>query len=108
MTSDQIVTIIIAAISGGLFTFLSGIIEKIINKKNEQQAIMNKLSVIELSSTRSELLIMMNHYKSDRSEIMRLAEKYFGELKGDFYMSSIFSKWLKKNDMEKPSWFTEE
>ena len=48
---------------------------------------------------------MMTVMPNDHHEIMTLAQRYFGELKGDWFYSSLFAKWLKQNDIEKPTWF---
>lgn len=101
--------------SSGLFSFIIFLITRKDNKKQEFADIMKRLDMIEkkqdsneLASTRSELLILMNHYKSERAEIMKVAERYFKDLNGDFYMTSLFNKWLRKNDIDKPDWFNDD
>lgn len=116
MTNDQIISLILGILgAGSFFGFLQFLINRKDSKNDKLDDILDRLSIIEnkqdkcaLSETRSELLIMMNHYKKDTSEIMRLAQKYFEELKGDFYMTSIFQKWMKTNKIETPVWFKED
>ncbi len=59
----------------------------------------------EKDNLRTQLLVMMNLMPNNSEEIMTCAERYFGELKGDWFYSSLFNKWLKENEIEKPIWF---
>lgn len=61
-----------------------------------------------LDRCRIQMLIMMNHYPSEKTEIMKLAEHYFVTLHGDWYMTGIFNKWLIDNYIGKPEWFNSE
>ena len=36
---------------------------------------------------------------------MTIAEHYFKKLDGNWYMTSIFNKWLVDTDTAKPDWF---
>lgn len=57
---------------------------------------------------RIQLLIMMTHYPNDVSQIMKLAERYFSQLHGDWYMTGVFNCWLTENGVGKPEWFNSE
>ena len=59
----------------------------------------------EKDTLRTQLLVMMNLMPNNSEEIMTCAERYFGELKGDWFYSSLFNKWLKDNNIENPMWF---
>ena len=59
----------------------------------------------EKDALRTQLLVMMTVLPNNHEEIMTLAERYFKELKGDWFYSSLFKKWLKDNDIENPVWF---
>lgn len=86
--------------SGALF----GFVQFLITRKDKK--LEDKLKGISLSQYRTEMLVMMNHYPSETIEILRLARHYFTS-GGDFYMTSLFAKWLKANNIEKPLWFNE-
>ena len=49
----------------------------------------------ELSNTRVELLILINHNPTNVVEIEKVARHYFIDLGGDWYMSQIYSDWAK-------------
>ena len=53
---------------------------------------------------RLQLMVLMSDYPDKKEEIMIVAERYFGILNGDWYLSNIFKSWLENNDMEIPSW----
>ena len=40
----------------------------------------------------------------EQTEILKIAEHYFVKLKGNWYMTSVFSKWCKSRGL-KPEWF---
>ena len=55
--------------------------------------ISNKIDGIELNSTRNQLLTLMSNYPNNESEILKVADYYFNDLNGDWYMTELFSKW---------------
>lgn len=100
---NNILQIIIAALaSSGLFSFITFLIQRK-DKRTDK-----RLDVLERDGCRTQMLIMLNHYPDDTTEIMKLAEHYFRDLKGDWYMTSIFNKWLERNKLGKPEWFNAE
>lgn len=107
MSQETILAIIGAVMGSGLIQFLitrhdqnkANPIEKKIDKILEEQ------KKTEKDNLRTQLLVMMNMMPNNHEEIMTLAERYFKELKGDWFYSSLFSKWLKENNVEKPMWF---
>lgn len=105
---DYIMPLALAIIgSGSVFGFIQFLINRRDTKKNSKlDKFEKKLDGISLSQYRTEMLVMMNHYQDDVNEIMRLAQHYFLN-GGDFYMTSLFAKWLKEHKIEKPMWFDE-
>lgn len=61
------------------------------NKKLDD--ISRQVESLEVGATRTQLLTLISNYPDNESEIMKVAEYYFGDLKGDWYMTEIFSKW---------------
>lgn len=72
---------------------LAGNVEKVlkISKETRQDTI------------RIQLLMIMEHQPDNIDTIIKLAEKYFIELKGDWYMTSEFNKWAKAHDVIVPA-----
>lgn len=94
--------IVIAIIgSGALSTVLSAIITAV----NNRNGIKSKLKKIEKDTVRLQLLFLMYNTPDDTQEIMNTAQYYFETLKANWYMSSLFDKWLKKQGMKRPNWF---
>ena len=52
---------------------------------------------------RIQLLMIMEHQPDNIDTIIKLAEKYFIELKGDWYMTNEFNKWEKAHDVIVPA-----
>lgn len=97
--------IVIALLSSGLIQFFINRFDK----KNEKlDKIISEQKKTEKDQLRTQLLVMMSLMPSNHAEIMQLAQRYFDELKGDWFYSSLFAKWIKDNNIERPIWFKKE
>ena len=95
-------TIIVAIIgSGALSTLLSAIITAI----NNRNGVKSKLKKLEKDSIRTQLLLMISDYPDEKQEILTLGQYYFQTLKSNWYMTSLFDKWLQRQKIERPDWF---
>ena len=77
---------------------------------SEITAMKNQFLKLERDTVRTQLLLLMATYEDDDSEILTCAEHYFkkkkdGGLEGDWYLTSLFSKFCKKHNIEIPQWF---
>lgn len=108
-------SIIIAILSSGVVSALiasaTTLLVRHLDKKDGQR---NKISEIEKKVNRNEvdnvrlqMMLLMSDYPEEKQEIMRCAEHYFRDLKGNWYMSTLFSRWLANNGMTNPEWFNE-
>ena len=106
--------IIIAIIgSGALSTIISAIIAATRDRKSQLKEITAKLTVIEANqriaekdSLRTQLLLMIASYPNEKTEILKLAQHYFSDLKGNWTATAIFNTWLSKYcEGVKPEWF---
>ena len=52
---------------------------------------------------RIQLLMLMKDEENNIDTILKLAQTYFVELHGDWYMTSEFNKWAKKHDVDVPN-----
>lgn len=57
----------------------------------------SQLSDIKMDTTRNQLLTLINTSPDNEVEIMKVAQYYFGTLDGDWYMSSLFTKWAEEH-----------
>lgn len=103
--SKIIVSIVIAVItSQAFFGFLQFVITRADTRKN----IDKKLEIMERDVLRTQLLFLISMQPDEDQEILTVAEHYFRVLHGDWYMTSIFNKWLIKAGIAKPEWFSNE
>lgn len=63
-------------------------------------SISNQVTELKLSTTRSQLLTLMNHYPNNDEEIMKVAKYYFKDLGGDWYMTGLFIEWGEENGID--------
>lgn len=86
----------------GAFVGVGGwIVNQVNAESNEQiQALEARLDEAhkesQLGITRLELQGLINDTPENRAEIEKLARYYFIELKGDTYMTSMYSKWASE------------
>lgn len=111
--TTAIITICVSVIgSSAMATLIQFFVNRSDNKHDRLKGIEESLEKIskrldenEMDGIRTQMLLMMSDYPDNVTEIMKLAERYFGELGGDWYMTSIFNKWLGHNKIAKPEWF---
>lgn len=54
-------------------------------------------------TVRIQLLMVLEHQSDNIDTILKMAELYFVDLKGDWYMTNEFIKWAKKHDVAVPA-----
>jgi len=98
--------------SAGLFGFLQYMIKRHDDKKGtislilkELESIKNQLAELKQDQLRLQLMDMIHIHPEDHSDIMEIAQKYFVESKGNWYLSSIFNEWMQTQNIKKPVWF---
>ena len=94
---------------GNLILFIKFLIERHDRKKErvedqDAERVKKRLLVLERDGLRTQLLLLILLRPTEQTEILRLAEHYFKDLKGNWYMTSIFNKWLEESDVVFPEW----
>ena len=90
--------------SAALFGFIQFLISRHDSKKDRLAKIEKQQAKCERDNVRTQLLILMASYADKEEEILTLAEYYFKTLKGNFYMTTLFQKWLLENGIPIPLW----
>ena len=98
---------------GNLILFIKFLIERHDRKKErvedkDADGMEKRLLVLERDGLRTQLLLLILLRPTEQTEILRLAEHYFKDLKGNWYMTSIFNKWLEESDVAEPDWFNKD
>lgn len=106
-------TIFVAIIgSGALSALISGIFN-LVQSRNSRvkamekdiQTIKEQLATAEKDTLRTQLMLMIKDYPDENTDILRLGEHYFKNLKGNWVMTDIFRKWCEDQHITPPSWF---
>lgn len=102
--------ILIGILGGGnLLLFIKFLIERHDAKKEKgKDNIKDKLNTLEKDVIRTQLLVMILWKPQEKKEILTLGQHYFETLKGNWYMTDIFDKWLEEECDSKPEWFKKE
>lgn len=87
--------------SNALFAF----IQFLITRHDTKRSIKSKLTVLEKDVLRTQMLLLILLRPEEKQEILTIAEHYFKDLKGNWYMTSVFNKWLTDHGDDKPEWF---
>lgn len=99
--------LLIAILGGGnALLFIKFLIERYDKKKSED--IKGTLKKLEKDGLRTQLLLMILMKPEEKKEILTLAQHYFVDLEGNWYMTDIFKKWLKEKGHSNPEWFNTE
>lgn len=106
--NDTVLTILVALLgSSGLFTVIQLLLNRYFNKKdkiNEVSQLLftlrERIHLSELSDSRTQLLILINHYHDNHYAILKEAENYFCTLKGDSWMIEILTKWAEEENVD--------
>lgn len=69
------------------------------------EKVKSELKRQEKDSVRTQLLVLILLKPEEEQEILTLGEHYFKDLKGNWYMTNIFSNWLKDTKTGEPEWF---
>ena len=99
-------TIILAVLgSTALSSLIQFLIKRYDDKKNAKFNVKEKLTTLERDVLRTQMLLLILMKPDEKKEILTIGEHYFKELKGDWYMTSIFNKWLESSGTAEPEWF---
>lgn len=98
--------------SVGLFEFIQFLINRHDNKKGMLGQIwkvikdlQKRLVKNERDNCRTQMLLLMSDFPEERQELFLLARRYFVELKGDWYATTLFQSHLAQNGIPVPPWF---
>ena len=103
MNYDILIALIAALTGGNLLMFIRFLIER--HDKKKASPVSERLDKLERDGLRLQMLFLIILMPKEKAEIMKIAEYYFVKLKGNWYATSIFNKWLEDNKIAKPEWF---
>lgn len=90
---------------GVIFTAVVGVgswcISQVLKDTNERlDGMSGQLDQLQVESTRTQLITLMSNYPDNKSEILKVADKYFNEYNGDWYVTELFEQWADKHDVD--------
>lgn len=97
-----------SALIAGVVAIITLLLNRKWSRDDKKDNVPSMLSKLERDICRTQLLLMLSDYSNESQEIMKLAKHYFDDLNGNWYMSSIFNKWIEENNIGKPEWFKED
>ena len=123
--SDAVIIALVGGICGIVTTLITGIpklydmwkshkgdtvearIEKAMQKAMKKCSKMTneKLDNIQRDVTRMRLMSLIQYEPLDAENILKVGKIYFDGMKGNSEASKRFNKWLKEQNIKKPSWF---
>lgn len=108
----MIQVIISSILSAGFFQLIQFFVTRHDAKKGNMAGIKADISElkkrdlkIERDSCRTQMMLLMTLFPEDSVEIMTVARHYFEDLQGDWYATSLFQAWMRKNNIIPPPWF---
>ena len=100
MKDTILIALISAMTSGGFLAFL----QFLLTRHDDRKGIGKTLKKLEKDGLRTQLLLMILMKPEEKKEILTLAQHYFVDLKGNWYMTDVFAKWCEERGLE-PEWF---
>lgn len=97
---------IIIAVVGS--TALATLVQFFVTRHDNKRNLSKRLDRLERDGLRTQMLVLIIQRPEEKQEILTIAEHYFKDLKGDWYMTSIFNKWIVDSDIAEPEWFNKE
>lgn len=94
---------IIIAILGS--TAVATLIQFFVTRRDNRIGIAKRLDKLEKDGLRTQLLLLILMRPAETKEILTLGEHYFKDLEGNWYMTSIFNKWVEDAGVAEPEWF---
>ena len=94
---------IIIAVVGS--TALATLVQFFVTRHDNKMNLTKRLDRLERDGLRTQLLLLVLLKPGEKQEILTLAEHYFKDLKGNWYMTSIFNTWVEENGIAEPEWF---
>lgn len=94
---------IIIAVVGS--TALATLVQFFVTRHDNKRNLSKRLDKLERDGLRTQLLLLILMRPEESREILTIGEHYFKDLKGDWYMTSIFNKWVEEAGMAEPEWF---
>lgn len=94
--------IIIAIISS---TTVAALVQFFVTRHDNKKNITWQLKKLERDVLRTQMLFLILMRPGEVQEILTIAEHYFKDLHGDWYMTSIFNKWVEEQGIAEPEWF---
>lgn len=110
--------IIIPAVCGVLGILITKIFDLVLQKKkmeNETQEELNgikeslndlkkEVALIKKDDIRTQLMVMIKDFPTEKTDILRLGQHYFEDLHGNWVLTNIFTEWLIEHEINIPNW----
>ena len=99
MTATEIIMAIIGS------TALSQLITFFVQRHDTKKNFEKRMTRLEKDGIRTQLLLLLLFSPEEKKEILTIGQHYFETLEGNWYMTSMFNKWLKEREEDVPVWF---
>lgn len=82
----------------GLATFaINGMLSGVNDRLDD---VSGQMDSIKMDTVRTQLLTLMSNYPDNTSEILKVADHYFNDMNGDWYMTQLFEQWAEAHDID--------
>lgn len=88
-----IITLVVAAGSWAVSSILE-------STNNKLDSMTSQLDQLQVDATRTQLITLMSNYPDNKSEILKVADKYFNEYNGDWYVTGLFEQWAEDHGLD--------
>lgn len=103
--TDIAIAILGSTALSSVVTWVLAQITKHLDRNDTVSQLSHQMGKIEKDSVRTQLLLLMSDYPDNKQEILEVAQHYFEDIGGNWYMTNMFNEWLTDNNVGQPEWF---
>lgn len=79
----------------------SWVVSSVLKSTNDKlDSMTSQLDQLQVDATRTQLITLMSNYPDNKSEILKVADKYFNEYNGDWYVTGLFEQWAEDHGLD--------
>lgn len=102
---DIAIAILGSTALSSVITFVLTQVTKALDRKDTVSQLAHRMDKNEKDNVRLQMLFLMSNYPGNQKEIIEVAQHYFEDIGGNWYMTNMFNEWLTDNNVGQPEWF---
>ena len=82
--------------------------QELSNIHSQLEELKAQAQLTEKDNLRTQLMVMIKDFPSEKTDILRLGQHYFNDLHGNWVLTDLYRKWVVEENVQLPTWLPEE